>query len=107
MALRGRGTILHISSDAAASAYPGCGAYGVSKAAQDHLVRSFAADFERAGGQPRFLSVDPGEMDTRMHADAVPDADRSTLAAPSTVALRILRWLATAPPTGSRAADLT
>lgn len=106
MALRGRGTILHISSDAAVSAYPGWGAYGVSKAAVDHLVRSFAADFGQAGGQPRFLSVDPGEMDTRMHADAVPDADRSTLAAPSTVALRILRWLSTAPSTGSRAAEL-
>jgi hypothetical protein len=35
------------------------------------------------------LAVDPGEMDTKMHADAMPDADRSTLARPSDVAKRI------------------
>ena len=50
------------------AAYPRWGAYGVSKAALDHLVRTWAA--ELAGSGVRFLSVDPGEMDTRMHADA-------------------------------------
>ena len=43
MALRGQGLVVHISSDAAVSAYPRWGAYGVSKAAQDHLNRIFAA----------------------------------------------------------------
>ena len=110
MTLRRRGTILHISSDAASSAYPGWGAYGVSKAAQDHLSRSLAADFEAQFGRglaPRFLAVDPGEMDTRMHADAMPDADRESLTAPAVVADRILRWLETEPPSGSRATELT
>ncbi len=111
MALRGRGTVLHISSDAATSAYPGWGAYGVSKAAQDHLVRSFAADFAASGFPPdrvpRFYAVDPGEMDTKMHADAVPDADRATLTHPDAVAERILRWLATNPSTGARATELS
>lgn len=99
MALRGRGTVLHISSDAATNAYPGWGAYGVSKAAQDHLARSFAADLAGAGGQPgpvRFLSVDPGEMDTRMHDDAMPglsEADRASLGRPDEVARRILASL--------------
>ena len=84
MALRGRGTIVHISSDAAISAYPRWGAYGVSKAALDHLGRSFAAELGELG--VRTLIVDPGEMDTAMHADAMPDADRATLARPADVA---------------------
>ncbi len=84
MALRGRGTIVHISSDAAVSAYPRWGAYGVSKAALDHLGRSFAAELGELG--VRTLVVDPGEMDTQMHADAMPEADRATLARPADVA---------------------
>src|SRR4029077_18551738 len=36
MALRGRGVVVHVSSDAATSAYPRWGAYGVSKAALLH-----------------------------------------------------------------------
>ncbi|HXU74499.1 MAG TPA: SDR family oxidoreductase [Polyangia bacterium] len=88
MALRGRGTIVHVSSDAATSAYPRWGAYGVSKAALDHLGRSWAAELGELG--VRVLVVDPGEMDTAMHADAMPEADRTTLARPEAVAHRIL-----------------
>src|SRR5688572_6972023 len=102
MALRGRGTVLHISSDAAVSAYPTWGAYSVSKAAQDHLGRVLGAELDSSG--VRVLSVDPGEMDTRMHADALPDADRSTLRRPDEVADRILRLLERAHhiPNGTR-----
>jgi NAD(P)-dependent dehydrogenase (short-subunit alcohol dehydrogenase family) len=32
------------------------------------------------------LSVDPGDMDTPLHAAAVPDADRSTLRRPESAA---------------------
>jgi NAD(P)-dependent dehydrogenase (short-subunit alcohol dehydrogenase family) len=92
MALRGRGTILHISSDAAVNAYPTWGAYSIAKAAQDHLGRVLAAELDQAG--VRILSVDPGEMDTRMHADAMPFADRTTLRQPDAVAAGILRQLA-------------
>ena len=91
MVLRGAGTIVHISSDAAVSAYPRWGAYGVSKAAQDHLARILAAELEGTG--VRILSVDPGEMDTAMHAAAMPDADRTTLALPADAARRILESL--------------
>ena len=87
MALRGRGTIVHISSDAAVSAYPRWGAYGVSKAALDHLGRSWAAELGELG--VRSIVVDPGEMDTAMHADAMPEADRATLARPSEVAKQL------------------
>ncbi|MFZ6178438.1 SDR family NAD(P)-dependent oxidoreductase [Nannocystis pusilla] len=87
MALRGRGTIVHVSSDAAVEAYPRWGAYGASKAAQDHLSRTWAAELEGTG--VRVLAVDPGEMDTQMHADAIPEADRASLADPADVARAI------------------
>jgi len=92
MALRGSGLIVHVSSDAAVAAYPRWGAYGVSKAALDHLNRIWAAELQQAG--VRFLSVDPGEMDTAMHAQAMPEADRSQLAQPEAVAVRIARMIA-------------
>ena len=91
MALRGRGTIVHISSDAATNAYPRWGAYGVSKAALDHLGRSFAAELGELG--VRTLVVDPGEMDTVMHAAAMPEADRATLAKPADVAKKLVEIL--------------
>jgi NAD(P)-dependent dehydrogenase (short-subunit alcohol dehydrogenase family) len=101
MALRRTGTVVFVSSDAAAEAYPRWGAYGISKAAQDHLARVFAAEVPHV----RFLAVDPGEMDTKMHADAIPDADRSTLARPADVAERLVSWIASGaekPPSGAR-----
>ncbi|MDB4935294.1 MAG: short-chain dehydrogenase/reductase [Labilithrix sp.] len=102
MVLRERGLVLFVSSDAAVSAYAGWGAYGISKAAQDHLARSLAAELDPV----RFLAVDPGEMDTKMHADAMPDADRTTLARPADVAARLVTLIRTADtfPNGSRVA---
>jgi NAD(P)-dependent dehydrogenase (short-subunit alcohol dehydrogenase family) len=91
MALRKRGVVIFISSDAAVSAYPNWGAYGVSKAALDHLARTFAA--EHADSGVRFFSVDPGEMNTKMHADALPDADIATLADPKDVAQVIVQMI--------------
>lgn len=99
MVLRGGGLLVHISSDAAVSAYPGWGAYGVSKAALDHLSRTW--DAELAGTGVRSLSIDPGEMDTQMHADAIPDADRTTLRAPAQVAAAIVGILAGALDDGA------
>lgn len=91
MALRGQGAIVHVSSDAAVEAYPRWGAYSVSKAAQDHLSRVLAAELADTG--VRVLAVDPGEMDTKMHADAIPDADPATLQRPADVAARIVEML--------------
>jgi NAD(P)-dependent dehydrogenase (short-subunit alcohol dehydrogenase family) len=87
MVLKKRGVFLFISSDAAVSAYARWGSYGVSKAAQDHLTRSLAAELDPI----RFFAVDPGEMDTKMHADAIPDADPATLARPADVAEQLVR----------------
>jgi len=80
MAVRGRGLVVNVTSDAATVAYPLWGAYGVSKAGLDQLTRIWAAELEPNG--VRFVLFDPGEMDTLMHAEAMPDADRSTLARP-------------------------
>jgi NAD(P)-dependent dehydrogenase (short-subunit alcohol dehydrogenase family) len=91
MVLRGQGLVLHVTSDAGTEAYPGWGAYGVSKAALDHLARIWAAELEETG--IRFLSVDPGEMRTRMHADAMPEADESALADPALVAEALLELI--------------
>jgi NAD(P)-dependent dehydrogenase (short-subunit alcohol dehydrogenase family) len=102
MAIRGAGTIVHISSDAALEPYPRWGAYGVSKAAQDHLSRILAAELEGTG--VRVLAVDPGEMDTAMHAEAMPEADRATLTDPDVVAARLVEIVRAAEtlPSGSR-----
>jgi len=62
----------------------------------------FAAELRETGVQ--FLCVDPGDMDTAMHAAAIPDADRSQLQKPEDAARRILEIIrhAEAFPNGSR-----
>jgi len=103
MVMRGRGTIVNISSDASVEAYQRWGAYGASKAALDHLTRTWAA--ELGGTGVRALAIDPGEMNTVMHAQAIPDADPAALADPRRVAAQILAWLAASAqaPSGTRA----
>ncbi|HYD80071.1 MAG TPA: SDR family oxidoreductase [Paucimonas sp.] len=84
-AREGRGAIvLNISSDAAVNAYPRWGAYGASKAALAHMSRIWDAELAAEG--IRFLAADPGDMDTPMHAAAVPDADPASLKRPETAA---------------------
>jgi NAD(P)-dependent dehydrogenase (short-subunit alcohol dehydrogenase family) len=94
--------VVHITSDAAVSAYPRWGAYSVSKVALEHQGRIWAAELEGTG--VRFFNVDPGEMDTRMHRDAIPDADPATLARPEDVAARLVALLERAEtvPSGTR-----
>lgn len=74
------GVVLNVSSDAAITPYAGWGAYGASKAALHHMTRIW--DEELAADGVRFLSIDPGDMDTALHAVAVPGADRATLKRP-------------------------
>lgn len=93
----GRGAVvLNVSSDAAINAYPTWGAYGASKAALRHL--SSIWDAELAGEGVRFLSLDPGDMDTPLHALAVPDADPATLKRPEISAGELLDAIASALP---------
>jgi NAD(P)-dependent dehydrogenase (short-subunit alcohol dehydrogenase family) len=93
MLLRDRGVVVNISSDAAVEAYPSWGAYGAAKAALDHLTRVWANELELGNSPLRVFSVDPGEMDTQLHAAAMPDADRSALHRPEDVARRIVEMI--------------
>jgi NAD(P)-dependent dehydrogenase (short-subunit alcohol dehydrogenase family) len=96
-AREGRGAVvLNISSDAAVNAYPGWGAYGASKAALHQLSRVWGE--EHAADGVRFLSLDPGDMDTPMHAAAIPDADPSTLKRPEQSARELADAIAAALP---------
>src|SRR5918992_5679803 len=92
-AREGRGAVVvNVSSDAAINAYPTWGAYSASKAALRHLTQIWDAEIAEQG--VRLLSIDPGDMDTPMHAAAVPDADRSTLKQPDDAARELLNSIA-------------
>src|SRR5690349_1508638 len=93
-AREGRGAVvLNISSDAAINPYPTWGAYGSSKAALHHMTRIWNEEHAAEGVQ--FLSLDPGDMDTPMHAAAMPDADPSTLKRPEQAAHELAEAIAT------------
>ena len=88
----GQPLVVNISSDAAITPYENWGAYGASKAALQHLSRIWDAELTLEG--IRVVSIDPGDMDTPLHALAVPDADRSTLKQPETAAREIADQIA-------------
>ena len=96
------GVVVNISSDAAVNAYPQWGAYGASKAALRHMTRVW--DEELAPQGIHFLSLDPGDMDTPLHALAVPDADLSTLKRPETAAREIADAIAARLRDGAKSA---
>ena len=96
-AREGRGAVVvNISSDAAVTPYPRWGAYGASKAALRHVTDIWNAEIESEG--LRLLSFDPGDMDTPLHALAVPDADPATLKRPETSARALADAIAAALP---------
>jgi NAD(P)-dependent dehydrogenase (short-subunit alcohol dehydrogenase family) len=85
-----RGLVVNISSDAAHGAYPGWGAYGASKAALELATRTLAAELEPIG--VAVVSVDPGDMRTRMHQEAFPHDDISDRPLPD-VTTPFWEWL--------------
>lgn len=85
---RGAATVVNITSDAAVNAYPDWGAYGASKAALQHMTRIW--DEEAKGLGIRLVAVDPGDMDTPLHALADPDADPTSLKKPDDSALEVV-----------------
>src|SRR5215813_1127701 len=88
--------VINISSDAAVNAYAGWGAYGASKAALHHLTAIWAEEAKAAG--IAFLAPDPGDMNTPLHALAVPDSDPTTLRRPEDAAAEIVEALLAASP---------
>ena len=91
MILQNQGVVINISSDAAVNAYSKWGSYSVSKAALDHLSRVWSQELTSLG--PRFLAIDPGDMNTAMHFSAIPDADSSKLYDPTEVARDLLAFI--------------
>jgi NAD(P)-dependent dehydrogenase (short-subunit alcohol dehydrogenase family) len=88
--------VLNVSSDAAINAYPRWGAYSASKAALHHLSRIWHEELAAEG--VHVLSLDPGDMDTPLHALAVPDADPTTLKTPATAARELADAIASVLP---------
>ncbi|MET8245577.1 SDR family oxidoreductase [Streptomyces sp. NPDC005202] len=89
------GTLITVSSDAAAEAYEMWGGYGASKAALDHLAAVLAVEEP----QLRVWAVDPGDMATDLYAAAVPDDD-APRPAPASVVPAFLRLLDERPVSG-------
>ena len=87
----GRPVVVNISSDAAINAYPNWGAYSASKAALHHLSRIW--DDELTAEGIRVVSFDPGDMDTPLHALAIPDADPAALKRPEDAARELAEVL--------------
>jgi NAD(P)-dependent dehydrogenase (short-subunit alcohol dehydrogenase family) len=83
--------VLNITSDAAVNPYPEWGAYGASKAGLLHMSRIWDVELQHQG--IRVLATDPGDMDTPLHALAVPDADPASLKKPADSAREILELM--------------
>ena len=72
--------------------YGGWGAYGASKAALLHLSRIWNEELQAEG--VHVVAIDPGDMDTALHALAVPDAAPTTLKHPADAAEEIVERIA-------------
>jgi len=83
--------IVNITSDAAVSAYAHWGAYGASKAALAQLSHIWDEELREHG--VRVMNFDPGDMDTPLHALALPDTDPATLKRPADSARELLTLL--------------
>ncbi|MCM2391576.1 SDR family NAD(P)-dependent oxidoreductase [Streptomyces albipurpureus] len=91
------GTVIALSSDAAAEAYETWGGYGAAKAALDQLAAVLAVEEPEL----RVWAVDPGDMDTDLYTAAVPvDGDGEYRPAPETVVPGFLRLLDERPVSG-------
>jgi NAD(P)-dependent dehydrogenase (short-subunit alcohol dehydrogenase family) len=91
-----RGAVINITSDAAIVPYEGWGGYGASKAALDQLSKVLADE------EPDLAVwwVDPGEMRTRMLADAVGEQEAADAADPAEAAATLLDLFRTRPASG-------
>lgn len=100
-----QGTIINVASIAGYQAFPGWGAYNVSKAALISLSKTLAAE-ERAHGI-RVVTLCPGSVNTSLwDTETVQaDFDRSRMLTPETVAATILH--AALMPSGAVIEELT
>lgn len=86
----GRGLVVNVTSDAARGGYAGWGGYGLTKAALE-LASLTLAD-ELSGSEVGVVTVDPGDLRTRMHQEAFPGEDISDRPLPG-VTIPFWAWL--------------
>ena len=95
--------IVDVTSDASVEGYEGWGVYGATKAALDQVGRVLAAEHPEL----RVLTIDPGDMRTRMHQDAFPGEDISDRPEPAASVPAILALIVGDQPSGRyRAAEV-
>jgi len=88
--------VLAVTSDAAVEAYEGWGGYGSSKAALEQLAAVLGAERPDL----RVYRVDPGDMNTRLQAEAFPGEDVSDRPPPEDSVPGLLRLLDGELPSG-------
>jgi NAD(P)-dependent dehydrogenase (short-subunit alcohol dehydrogenase family) len=94
--------VVDITSDASVEPYEGWGGYGLTKAALDHLGRVLAVERPDV----RVLTIDPGDMRTKMHQDAFPREDISDRPPPEESVPGIVALIESDRPSGRyRAAE--
>lgn len=93
---RRKGAVLNVSSDAAVEPYEGWGGYGASKAALEQISNVLAVE------EPDVAVwwLDPGEMRTRMLADAIGPQEAGEAPLPDEVAPLIVKLVAERRPSG-------
>ncbi len=90
------GAIVNLTSDAAANAYPGWGAYSISKAALEKGTDILAVEDETR----RYYSLDPGDLRTDMHQAAFPEEDISDRPTPDATSQAVRVLYESAYPSG-------
>jgi NAD(P)-dependent dehydrogenase (short-subunit alcohol dehydrogenase family) len=88
--------VINVISDAAVTPYASWGAYSASKAALLQMSRIWDEELREHG--VRVHAIDPGDMDTPMHAAALPGADRAGLKPPAQAAREIVASIEAAVP---------
>jgi NAD(P)-dependent dehydrogenase (short-subunit alcohol dehydrogenase family) len=78
------GRAIFVSSGAAATAHAYWGAYAVSKAALEMLVKTYAAELAKTNVRANL--IDPGAVRTAMRAKAFPGEDPQSLRTPEAIA---------------------
>ncbi len=77
------GRAMFVTSGAARGVFPYWGAYAVSKAALEHMVRLWAGETTKT--TLRVNLIDPGVVRTAMRAQAFPGEDPNTVAPPESI----------------------
>jgi NAD(P)-dependent dehydrogenase (short-subunit alcohol dehydrogenase family) len=88
-------TVIAFTSDAESAGYEGWASYGSSKAALNLIIKTYQSEHPNH----HVYVVDPGDMDTAMHREALPD-DPGPLRQPLDVAQALSPLWSAPPPSG-------